>query len=253
MLVVREQSVNMASKAILLLLIGTCAVEVFSVNNCPIQIFVDKHVCKHCSNNINEITNWASHVETTVMRSRLTTKQTIYSTGRTESRDWNGIGNECKSKEKIPRFFCKKEWSCEHKGDDWARHRLGSRCPDENQNLCCNCLKDGVTPPVGPLEKGDIDLRKVQKKALETEKARYDRFVNARKQYTPISEQDIYVLKDDSEALKDSWHSPINDRQYCKLKEKRPKYKCNSRWVCNSKGQGYGTHDRTDGHLKENL
>lgn len=242
----------MASKTILLLLIGIFAVEVFSVKNCPHPEFLKKHVCTYCSNDINKIKNRALEVEAEVMRLKFTPIQTIYSTRKTGSSDWTDADNVCKSKVIIPRFSCIKKWSCKYEKDDWATHRLGKRCP-ENQNLCWDCLKDGVKPPDGPLTEHQIEQKKVDKKALETERDRYNRIKSEGKKYIPIYEQDVYVLKDIGESLSGFWHSPIDDRQNCKLKQKRPKYKCEGKWTCSVKGQGYGNHQISDGHLIERL
>lgn len=255
MLVVREQSVNMASKTILLLLIGTFAVEVFSVNNCrPDDRFVRKHVCTGCSN-IRDFVDKALHVERTEVRSELAFKQTIYSTRDIEPEYWKIDGNKCKSKKEISRYLCTKRWTCRYEKDDKAKHRKGQNCP-EKQILCTNCLKKGVTLPDGPLtrvqplEENKIDPTKVRKKVEDLDKAQYQDSKTKRKLYTPVPYLVIHVLKNDGEALTAAWES-TSDRQFCQLRNARPKYECNSEWVCSSEGKGHGTHHRNDGHLAE--
>lgn len=139
MLVDRDKFVNMASKTILLLLIGIFAVEVFSVKICPHSDFVKKHVCTDCSNDLRKISSMALKVERTAKRDKPTNTQTIFSTKETESVGWilkdRGRGRG-QSKNEIQKFVCeKRKRSYKHNNCNsiWCcyPHRQGYGAHDE--------------------------------------------------------------------------------------------------------------------------
>lgn len=241
----------MAMKAILMLLIGNFVVQIYS--NRPNRQFVEKHVCSDCQTSIQnngpidltavQARRFAANIESTVMRSKLVTVQTIYMTQKTTTRDWKDIQGKCESKSLIDKYRCRKLWFCRKKADSKARHRKTDRCPDlHSVNLCSTCQNvDAETQTLA-----------VQKYALRLEKDKYDEIKQKGKQYVPISAQTIHVVNGIEETRTTFWTSPQNDKQFCEMNKNRPEYECTSSWDCSKGGTGKGSHNRNDGHLREN-
>lgn len=235
----------MALKLILMLLTTSCVVQLYS--SCPHRDFVTKHVCRDCSSGnliqtTNNVRKFATKIESTVMRFSLPTVQTVYTTDRTNPRDWIDGSNRCNSRSNINKYRCVKKWRCRQVGDSKARHCKSNRCPNiDLVNLCTNCQ--------------NVDANKqtaaVEQYAYNKEKDKYNEIKRKGKQYTAISAQTVYIVYNVKETLGTFWHSPSDCRQSCEMIDSRPKYDCASSWDCSPRGTGLGTHDRNNGHLTE--